>query len=59
MTKHEDATVLLSGKTAAAVEGTMPLSPIGHVSVRGKQEPVDVYALRTSNLSTEELQQST
>lgn len=55
MTKQEDAAVLLSGKTASAVGDMTEFGFIDHVAVRGKQERVAVYALRTSHLSTEEL----
>ncbi|MBN1138277.1 MAG: adenylate/guanylate cyclase domain-containing protein [Anaerolineae bacterium] len=45
MTKEVDARILLSAETAQAVESWAPLQPIGQVTVRGKQQPVQVYAL--------------
>jgi class 3 adenylate cyclase len=46
MTKELEAKILLSEATARAVEAWAPLQPIGRVSVRGKQEAVQVYALQ-------------
>ncbi len=48
LTKELDATVLLAEATATAVQSWAPLQSIGQVRVRGKQEPVLVYALQTS-----------
>lgn len=45
MTKELDATILVSETTAALVRDWASLSPMGEVVVRGKQEPVGVYAL--------------
>lgn len=53
MTKELDATVLLSEATAATVQKWASLRPIGRVQVRGKQEPVQVYALQTSDSAIE------
>ena len=46
MTKELEAKILLSEETARAVEAWAPLQPIGRVSVRGKQDAVQVYALQ-------------
>ena len=43
LNKEFGTLVLLSGTTAAALDGAFPLAPVGEVVVRGKTPPVQLF----------------
>ncbi|MGC9400228.1 MAG: adenylate/guanylate cyclase domain-containing protein [Anaerolineae bacterium] len=51
MTKRVEATILLNAAAAARVRHHLSLRPMGHVKIRGKEEPQPVYALAHGGVS--------
>jgi adenylate cyclase len=55
LTRHYNSDILVSGATAAKIEGQCPLQLVANTHVKGRSEPVQVFAPAAAELANRDL----